>query len=215
MVIAIIAILAAILFPVFSRAKLKAKQSADLSNMRQAGMGFMLYLADSDDRLPDRRDLKLSLPGGWRPWTTWPPSDPRGGWAAIVLEPYIKSNAIWFSPGNLRRDIRTDQAISAQPNAPVVNYWLWRFDRAEEPVTLDNLWGKSPDQAVEDLRGAANPQVGVPQAPSDVELMVNPYFPRTIRTVPDDLRGYTPFFGGRNRLFLDTSARWMRDPRTD
>jgi prepilin-type N-terminal cleavage/methylation domain-containing protein len=84
-VIAIIAILAAILFPVFARAKEAAKKTSCLSNQRQIGLGFGLYLPDYDDLLPDRRDLKNSLPGGYRPWATWPPSDPRAGWAIELL----------------------------------------------------------------------------------------------------------------------------------
>src|SRR5947209_5159553 len=57
-VIAIIAVLIALLFPVFATAKAKAKQTACLSNLRQIGIGLSLYLTDSDDVLPDRRDLK-------------------------------------------------------------------------------------------------------------------------------------------------------------
>src|SRR5256886_10682968 len=77
-VIAIIAILAALLFPVFAQAREKARQAACMSNLRQIGMGFAQYVQDYDELLPDRRDLKLSLPGGWRPWApAWPPSDPR------------------------------------------------------------------------------------------------------------------------------------------
>lgn len=49
-VIAIIAILAAILFPVFARAKEAAKQSQGLSNVRQIGVAYQLYLGDNDDR---------------------------------------------------------------------------------------------------------------------------------------------------------------------
>src|SRR5436190_12911291 len=95
-VIAIIAILAAILFPVFAQAREKARQAACMSNLRQIGMAFAQYVQDYDERLPDRRDLKLSLPGGFRPWApAWPPSDPRAGWAAIVLNPYIKSFGVW------------------------------------------------------------------------------------------------------------------------
>lgn len=71
-VIAIIAILAAILFPVFAQAKEAAKKATCISNLRQLGMSTMLYLGDSDDLLPDRKDLKSSLPGGYRPWTSWP-----------------------------------------------------------------------------------------------------------------------------------------------
>ncbi len=51
-VIAIIAILAAILFPVFARAREKAKQTQCLSNVKQIGLGLMMYISDYDDCIP-------------------------------------------------------------------------------------------------------------------------------------------------------------------
>src|SRR5579862_5455882 len=97
-VIAVIAILAAILFPVFAQAREKARQASCMSNLRQIGMAFDMYVQDYDELLPDRRDLKLSLPGGWKPWTTWPTSDPRAAWALLVMEPYTKNDQIWTCP---------------------------------------------------------------------------------------------------------------------
>ncbi len=49
MVIAIIAILAAILFPVFSQAKEAAKKTSCLSNLKQIGTATYIYLNDYDD----------------------------------------------------------------------------------------------------------------------------------------------------------------------
>jgi prepilin-type N-terminal cleavage/methylation domain-containing protein len=51
-VIAIIAILAAILFPVFAQAREKARQTACLSNLKQIGLGMMMYAQDHDEVLP-------------------------------------------------------------------------------------------------------------------------------------------------------------------
>ncbi|WP_309719286.1 DUF1559 domain-containing protein [Armatimonas sp.] len=51
-VIAIIAILAAILFPVFAQAREKARQTACLSNMKQIGLGMMMYVQDYDEQYP-------------------------------------------------------------------------------------------------------------------------------------------------------------------
>ena len=83
-VIAIIAILAALLLPALARAKDKSRQVSCISNLRQMGIAFNLLLSEENEKFPDRRDLKESL--GYMPWTTWPPSDPRGGWAALVVK---------------------------------------------------------------------------------------------------------------------------------
>lgn len=48
-VIAIIAILAAILFPVFAQAKDSAKDTSALSNVKQQGLGMLMYATDYDD----------------------------------------------------------------------------------------------------------------------------------------------------------------------
>jgi len=217
-VIAIIAILAAILFPVFSRAREAARRASCTSNLRQIGSAFALYTQDYDDRLPDRRDLKTALPGGYRPWTGWPPSDPRGGWAVVVLEPYTRNNGLWNCPsavgGPFAAAPEVTQATTVGPGAPVTRYWLWRFDQ-HASVPLDNWWGKTDQQAVDDLRAANNPTAGQPEGPADAELAVDPYFPKTIPSTPPALRGRAIHFGGRNRLFLDGHVKFMRDIRTD
>jgi prepilin-type processing-associated H-X9-DG protein len=94
-------------------------------------------------------------------------------------------------------------------------YWFWRFDRPDEPVPLDNLWGKTDEQAVADLQAAQNPTVGFPEGVSDIELGVDPYFPKTIPSVEASLNGKSVHSGGRNRLFLDLHAKWLRDIRTN
>jgi prepilin-type N-terminal cleavage/methylation domain-containing protein/prepilin-type processing-associated H-X9-DG protein len=218
-VIAIIAILAAMLFPVFVQAKAAAKQTSCLDNLHQIGIALVMYETDYDEKMPDRRDLKTSLPGGYKPWTTWPTSDPRAGWAAIVFQPYIKNNQIFDCPGiqgtTLADVTQVAQATSNAPSAEVTLYWLWRFDRPDNPVPLDDFWGKTEDQAVQDLRAADDPQVGIPDGTSDVELAVDPYFPSTIPTVPANLKGLTAHFGGRNRLFLDGHVHFFKDYRTN
>src|SRR5512144_498244 len=51
-VIAIIAILAAILFPVFAQAREKARQISCLSNIKQIGLGVLMYAQDYDETYP-------------------------------------------------------------------------------------------------------------------------------------------------------------------
>ena len=214
-VIAIIAILAAILFPVFAQAREKARQAACQSNLRQIGLAFRMYADDYDGLQPDRRDLKASLPGGYKPWNNWPTSDPRGGWAVAVMMPYVKNGGIWSCPsvkGSALGEAVQVRQEDGQGN--VSRYWLWRFDRMDDPVPLDNFWGKGEGQVVSDLQAAKNPQAGNPAGPADVEMGVDPYFPRTIPSVPAELKGRAVHMGGRNRLFLDGHVKYLRDIRT-
>src|SRR2546422_2639150 len=150
-VIAVIALLAAMLLPALGLAKRRGQQAACCSNLKQIGLGFALYLDENQDRFADRRDLKSSLPGGYRPWTSWPASDPRGGWAALVLQNCAGGYGIWScaaaisSPvGNV---VQTVQATSTASNAPGTRYWLWRFDRPDDPVHHEDFWGKTVSQA--------------------------------------------------------------------
>lgn len=214
-VIAIIAILASLLLPTLARAKGKSRQVSCLSNLRQIGFGFAIYLGDNSDRFPDRRDLKGAL--GYRPWTSWPPSDPRGGWAGVVLSNLLTASAVWVCPEiggtGLRAWPQCTQAFSRADTNLVTSYWLWRFDRQDDPVPLDNFWGKTTEQCVVDLRAANNPTVGQPASPVDVEFAVDPYFPNTVPTVDPALKGRAVHHGGRNRLALDFHADFVRDKR--
>ena len=220
-VIAIIAILAAILLPALAAAKKSAQKTACLSNLKQIGSSFIMCLGDNADRFPDRRDLKGSLLGGYHPWTSWPPSDPRGGWAAVVLLDAGADYRIWSCPAAVNSPvgnvIQTVQSISSVSNTPVTRYWLWRFDRTNDlsdPTMLEDFWNKTASRAVSDLAAANDPTVGPIAGPSDVEMAVDPYFPKTIPTVTPTLLGRTIHPGGRDRVYLDGHVKFIRDART-
>jgi len=221
-VMAIIAILAGMLLPVLARAKQAGQKSGCVSNLKQIGAAFEMYLTDYGDRFPDDRDLKAGLPGGFRPWTSWPPSDPRTGWAALALQSEGATFALWSCPAALDSPagtaVQTVQAISADPGAPGTRYWAWRFDRTNDlsdtNVMLEDFWLKSEVQAVMDLQAANDPLPGVINGPADVELTVDAYFPKTTPTVVPQLLGYTIHPGGRNRVLLDGHAQFLNDART-
>lgn len=87
-VIAIIAILASILFPVFARARENARRTSCASNMKQLGLGLMQYFQDYDETIPcgaDPNDFNQGV-----------------GWAGQIL-PYVKSAPVYRCPSDTGR----------------------------------------------------------------------------------------------------------------
>jgi len=87
-VIAIIAILAAILFPVFARAREKARQTSCLSNMKQMGLGVMMYAQDYDEKLPTYQPPWPAIPAPVGSGCSW--------WEGIY--PYVKNYQVYVCP---------------------------------------------------------------------------------------------------------------------
>jgi len=87
-VVAIIALLAAILFPVFSRAREKARQSSCLSNARQIGLSVMQYNQDYDGFFPI-----------FYAYNSQPASGEAGHKGVeVLLAPYTKSPQLFKCP---------------------------------------------------------------------------------------------------------------------
>jgi prepilin-type processing-associated H-X9-DG protein len=85
-VIAIIAILAAILFPVFAQAREKARAITCISNMKELGLATLMYTQDYDEHTPFG---EWSNGTGWQGWYS--------GWAGLIY-PYVKSAGVYVCP---------------------------------------------------------------------------------------------------------------------
>src|ERR1051325_9645836 len=120
-IIAIIAILAAILFPVCAKAREKARATACLSNQRQIGLAIAMYRNDYDEINPRYRmcpdsatdplcaTASPTVPTGpneiwWAPYDTVLVPEPtplptnyQGGKAGF-LQPYVKNQQIFRCP---------------------------------------------------------------------------------------------------------------------
>lgn len=68
-VIAIIAILAALLLPALAKAKGRARATACLNNLKQLGVGAMMYCDENDDTLPQSSHVRASWVGRLQPYT--------------------------------------------------------------------------------------------------------------------------------------------------
>lgn len=88
-VLAIISILAALLFPVFARAREAARATACVSNFRNIGLVHSLYASDYDDRF---------MPSSYRSPATGNPVNDRK-WPQLV-QPYLKGYSILSCPSD-------------------------------------------------------------------------------------------------------------------
>jgi len=95
-VIAIIAILASILFPVFARARENARRASCMSNLKQIGLGIMMYTQDYDEKLPKNAvvdgasvpfESNASYSGATHLW-----------WHMIY--PYVKNTQVFVCPSS-------------------------------------------------------------------------------------------------------------------
>jgi prepilin-type N-terminal cleavage/methylation domain-containing protein/prepilin-type processing-associated H-X9-DG protein len=106
--IAIIAILAAILFPVFARARENARRASCMSNMKQIGLGMMQYLQDYDDWYPPFMWNSLTpqndaaMPGA-KFKVKWGSTGNYVSWMDIIY-PYVKSTQIFVCPSHTEGD---------------------------------------------------------------------------------------------------------------
>jgi prepilin-type N-terminal cleavage/methylation domain-containing protein/prepilin-type processing-associated H-X9-DG protein len=97
-VIAIIAILAAILFPVFAQAREKARQTSCLSNMKELGLGILMYTNDYDSHYPGAGGgcFEALFAGCGQETPT-----PTGQWQ-WVIQPYVKNWQMYLCPSDPR-----------------------------------------------------------------------------------------------------------------
>ncbi len=107
-VIAIIAILAAILFPVFSRARAKARQSKCLSNQKQLALAMDMYAQDYDEQYPAAHNGPGGggLDGGWVWYDVFPvPGSGQFDVARGSLFPYVRNREIYRCPDDRTRSL--------------------------------------------------------------------------------------------------------------
>lgn len=164
-VIAIIAILAAILFPVFAQAKQAAKKTQSLSNVKQLGLGQLMYSGDSDDTFAQ------SEYGSGDSHFTW----------ATAIYPYLKSGdkkvsstgvdqnfaqeGIFRSPGNpkaSRPGFSTGASFSYGVHMGLFVNNFDNFGGAANPGVSQSVVDSAADKIVMMEKGANDPDWNYP-----------------------------------------------------
>ncbi len=109
-VLFVVGVLAALLFPTFARARENARRSSCQSNLKQIGLGILQYVRDYDETFPlAYADSDGS--GAYNPYLD-------NGWMQI-LQPYIKSTAVFQCPSEDKNYFPPLRATDYWYSAPV------------------------------------------------------------------------------------------------
>lgn len=214
-VMAIITVLGGLLLPALAKAKARGAQTVCLSNLHQLGLATALYGGDHQDRLPFVPDEDLQLT---------PPVDSKGkryasmGSFMPVLEPYQDNLSLWWSPpvpasasNDWRRHFLSPWRRSGTNDLSKgrANYISDKL--AELDVSAPRYARGRTPESIARLRGSSV---------SEEEWLMSPFFERSwwpdfketwsvSGSVPP-ASGWSAHRGGRNQLYLDSHAGWMK-----
>lgn len=206
-VVSIIALLAAILFPVFSRARENARRASCQSNLKQINLGLMQYAQDCDDTLPHftfDATFNDALVRLW-PYTKNEqilrcPSDPTSDPPSDISSFYIWSKMYSSFIVCSYRTTRDHDVPSTAPNGAywgVISYYGVNF--ADIPAPAETI-------AAGEGRGS-NDEGGADRTPVIQRLSAEP----TRFYSEDATEGVTRrHFEGANYLFADGHVKWFK-----
>jgi len=131
-VIAIIAILAALLLPALSAAKKKAMQTQCQNNLKQLGLGMVMYINDNQDAFPGLASLHNGFqPTDWIYWRTNSALYPSVEKSPIVITLANASRSLFRCPMDTSDSDRLAQADAA--NGP----YLYSYSLTGYGMTLN------------------------------------------------------------------------------
>jgi prepilin-type N-terminal cleavage/methylation domain-containing protein/prepilin-type processing-associated H-X9-DG protein len=152
-VIAIIGLLAAILFPVFARAREKARQATCQSNLKQLGLAFQQYIHDNDERYPMTYNCAACVvPCGSAPLPACTVNAPGPyKWWPSMIYPYVGNKEVFkcpsigaeYNPGRGYPNMNgTSTTLYFAPSDPF--YPSWRMNYVINEFVTGTYRGSSP-----------------------------------------------------------------------
>jgi len=138
-VVAIIAILAAILFPVFAQVREKARQTQCLSNGKQLSLSALQYAQDYDETWPivGGENSNTVLAGQKSDGT------PFNGWS-LILQPYIKSRQVFLCP-DMPHVFQGGGGCAAFNGQPITNNYSYNYFLGSDNSYNSGDYGTSRD----------------------------------------------------------------------
>jgi len=200
-VIAIIAILAAILFPVFARARENARRASCQSNLKQIGLGLMMYAQDYD--------------GHFSPYYVYSdyPNDLK--WWPDLIYPYTKSYQLYICPSDSNPASYSSHRTPGDPN-PLV----WSYDPngvTSNSPAVAAFAGLTINSASPPMRssGASPPMSAVDDPATTITIcdsVRNTYYITTTNYTDFGSNSYIDkrHLDGANFLFYDGHVKWLK-----
>lgn len=203
-VISIIAILAAILFPVFAQVRESARSTACLSNQKQIGTGIQMYVQDYDEQL--FFNASTASPSKSRTGAILPSSaavNPCRWWNALM--PYIRNTRLFACPSDAAPTPSNDSSGVANISRSYLavraaeGLTLAQVEYPSDTIVITEKWGVAPngnaitDSWIEPFNGDFN------------------YDPSTGRMTNAGNRHH----GGLNCTLFDGHAKWFKPQVVD
>ena len=190
--IAIIAILAAILFPVFARARENARRASCQSNLKQIALGIFMYNQDYDEKLP----IIFTSPAGNTSFVAGTAANRDVGWAE-AMQPYLKSTQIFQCPS----ETGAPTASSLADGSVYSDYWLNNIADGQADASFD-----APSQTVLLGDGGASSSAYSANGCTAQDCADDASGQKA--TIPGG--GATRHLDGTNFAFADGHVKWLK-----
>ena len=187
-VIAIIGILAAILFPVFARARENARRASCQSNLKQIGLGMQMYVQDNDGKFMVNGNSDIAGAGiGW----------------AENLAPYLKNTQIFQCPSESQPqqlpNLYTDYYMNLWLNCQLHGVPESIIDLPSSTIVSGDGTGNKSSYYCQGVRGNS---AACGSGMTITGPTVDPRIPAKRH------------FEGANYLFVDGHVKWLRPAQT-
>jgi prepilin-type N-terminal cleavage/methylation domain-containing protein/prepilin-type processing-associated H-X9-DG protein len=219
-VIGVIALLSAILLPVFGRVRETGRRTACTSNMKQLALAFQQYANDASDRLPGATDAPAGVNqnGGWIWYSRFGSGQGQTNAAVFdvtkgTLFPYVKATGVYLCPSDgIGRTTGLSYAINACAS------------RQTRDLTtgVRTITGYSPGKKISSIKNPTmfmllteetRPGSGATGETVDTDSTDDGYY-NSVR-IPPDPESYrnviaTRHNEGGNVAFLDGHVKWYK-----